>query len=124
MNPRWQMKQVLEETTHLDDHLLQTFGIDDAWMRRFPSELSGGELQRFWLVRALSKSTKYLIVDEMMTMLDAITQAQIWHAVLQLVSECNFGVLAISHDQHLLWRASDRILHFNTLIQAFEESAD
>lgn len=117
VNPRWRMKQVLEETTHLDELLLQILNIDDAWMRRFPSELSGGELQRFCLVRALSKSTKYLIADEMTTMLDAITQAQIWHAVLQLVSERNLGVLAISHDKQLLQRVSDRILNFSTLIQ-------
>lgn len=115
VNPRWRMKQVLDETAHLDDDLLTTFGISDAWMTRFPSELSGGELQRFCLVRALSQSTKYLIADEMTTMLDAITQAQIWHAVLQMVRERNLGVLAISHDQHLLWRVSDRVINFDEL---------
>src|SRR5699024_4492904 len=116
VNPRWRMKQVLEETAHLDQQLLFTFGIDDAWLRRFPSELSGGELQRFCLVRALSRRTKYLGADEITTMLEAITKAQIWHAGLQLVKERNLGVLAISHDKQLLNRVSDRVIDFNSLV--------
>lgn len=46
-------------------------------MTRFPQELSGGELQRYSVLRALSSKTEFLIADEMTTMLDAITQVQI-----------------------------------------------
>ena len=45
------------------------------WLNRWPSELSGGELQRFCVLMALSPETKFLIADEMTTMLDTITQA-------------------------------------------------
>ena len=60
---------------------LELLGIDQEWLERWPNELSGGELQRFCVARALGPNTRFLIADEMTTMLDAITQAQIWHAV-------------------------------------------
>ena len=47
---------------------------------RKPAELSGGELQRFCIARALSLQTRFLICDEITTMLDVITQAQILEA--------------------------------------------
>lgn len=116
INPRWRMKKVLAEAGDLDKDLLQTLGINDEWLTRWPGELSGGELQRFCLARALGSHTKYLIADEMTTMLDAITQAQIWQAVLKLVHKRNIGVLAVSHDLHLLERVSDQIINFNDLV--------
>lgn len=108
INPKWKMKKVLEETPELDEEILSLLGIKDDWLNRWPSELSGGELQRFCLARTLGKHTKYLIADEMTTMLDAITQAQIWHSLLKLAKQRNIGILAISHNQHLLQKISDR----------------
>lgn len=116
INPRWRMKDVNVEVGGFDPQLLELFGIHDEWLSRRPDELSGGELQRFCLARTLGSHTKYVIADEMTTMLDAITQAQIWHAVLQLVKDRQIGVLAVSHDHHLLNRVSDRIVHFNSLV--------
>lgn len=115
INPRWRMKQVLEEVGNLEPELLETFGIKKAWLERWPSELSGGELQRFCLARALVGNVKYLIADEMTTMLDAVTQAQIWQAVIKLARKRNIGVLAISHDHHLLQRVSNRVIDFSKL---------
>ena len=48
MNPKWKMKDVLEESWNVDDNLLSEFGIQKSWFTRFPQELSGGELQPFW----------------------------------------------------------------------------
>lgn len=108
INPKWKMKKILEENPFVDDQILSLLGIKNAWLNRWPSELSGGELQRFCLARAICGKTKYLIADEMTTMLDAISQAQIWSIILQLAKEKNLGVLAISHDIHLLNQISDR----------------
>ena len=58
-------------------------GIRDEWKDRFPVEVSGGELQRFCIARALGRRTELLIADEMTTMLDLITQGQIWDFVLR-----------------------------------------
>jgi len=54
------------------------------------------------------------IADEMTTMLDANTQAQIWRAVLDHARRHNVGVLAISHEQALLARICDRVLTLST----------
>ena len=74
MNPKWRMKQVLEESWDVQDGDLAQFGIQKSWLTRFPQELSGGELQRFSVLRSMNPNTKFLIADEMTTMLDAITR--------------------------------------------------
>ena len=84
VNPRWKMEKILNEGWKPDPELLALLGIEQEWLTRWPNELSGGELQRFCVARALGPSTRFLIADEMTTMLDAITQAQIWHAVLEI----------------------------------------
>ena len=102
MNPKWKMKQVLEESWDVTDEDLSEFGIQKSWLTRFPQELSGGELQRFSVLRALNPKTKFIIADEMTTMLDAITQVQILDSVLKLVKERNMGFLLVSHDMDLV----------------------
>ncbi|WP_373895075.1 ABC transporter ATP-binding protein [Virgibacillus sp. CBA3643] len=116
INPKWKMKKMLSEAQIMDRELLDALGIKQEWLTRYPSELSGGELQRFCVARALHENTKYLIADEMTTMLDAITQAQIWQSVLKLAKQRNIGVLAISHDHQLLQKISDRVIDFEAII--------
>ncbi|MDW7991244.1 MAG: ATP-binding cassette domain-containing protein [Anaerolineae bacterium] len=110
INPRWRMARVLNEGYTPPPDLLEALNIEPGWLTRWPHELSGGELQRFAVARALGPQTRYLIADEMTTMLDANTQAQIWQVVLAHARQRRIGVLAISHDQTLLARISDRIL--------------
>ena len=90
--------------------MLAALNIEPLWLTRWPHELSGGELQRFAVARALGPETRYLIADEMTTMLDANTQAQIWRAVLAHARQYQVGVLAISHESPLLARICDRVL--------------
>lgn len=115
INPRWKMKKVIAEAGTVDPIILDALGIASSWLNRYPSELSGGELQRFCVARALGPNTEYLIADEMTTMLDAITQAQIWHTILHLAKKRSIGVLVISHDKLLLERICDRVIDFNQL---------
>lgn len=110
VNPKWKMRKVLAETEMPSRELMEAMGIQNGWLDRWPSELSGGELQRFCVTRALSEKTKFLIADEMTTMLDAITQAQIWNTVLGYARLHEIGVVVISHDQPLLERICDRIV--------------
>lgn len=113
INPKWRMRKMLEEVGTIDDEILQALGIKKQWLTRWPSELSGGELQRFCLARALTADVRFLIADEITTMLDALTQAQIWHTILDIVKKRNIGVLAISHDAALLNKVADRTIDFN-----------
>lgn len=115
VNPRWRMRRVLQEAAVQDEQLLEALGIQQTWLDRRPGELSGGELQRFCVARALGTATRYVIADEMTTMLDAITQAQIWHTVMGVARERDLGLLIISHDRDLLDRLCDRITPMPTI---------
>ena len=108
INPRWRLKQVLAESGQLDEGVLDAFGIRRPWLDRFPRELSGGELQRFCVARALMSGAEYLICDEISTMLDVITQAQIWNVVLAEAKKRNMGLLAVTHNRHLAERIANR----------------
>lgn len=110
VNPRWKMRKVLEEAGMPEDELRKAAGIQEGWLDRWPTELSGGELQRFCVVRALKEGTRFLIADEMTTMLDAVTQAQIWNLVLLYAKEHDIGVIVISHDMELLKRVCGRVV--------------
>lgn len=88
--------------------LLGRFGIRDAWLERFPHELSGGELMRFCIVRALIAEPRYLVCDEMTAMLDAVTQAEIWHEVLSIAGERDMGLVLVSHSPALVERLATR----------------
>ena len=112
VNPRWSIKQILQEDGSPTEAILHQLAIDNAWMDRYPHELSGGELQRVCLARALNPNVKYLLCDEMTSMLDALTQAAIWKAVLEIVEQRNLGLLVISHDLALVSRLCHRVLGF------------
>ena len=109
INPRWRLRQVLEEGGILRDDILDAFGIERPWLDRFPRELSGGELQRFCVARALMSGADYLICDEISTMLDVITQAQIWNVILDEAQRRNMGLIAVTHNRHLAQRIADRV---------------
>ena len=109
INPRWRLRRVLEESGNMREDVLDAFGIERAWLDRFPRELSGGELQRFCVARALMSGAKFLICDEISTMLDMITQAQIWNVVLAEAEKQNMGVIAVTHNRHLARRIATRI---------------
>lgn len=111
VNPKWKMSKIINEAFEPDKELIEAMGIKDEWMGRYPSELSGGELQRFCVTRALSSETKFLIADEMTTMLDAITQAQIWNVVLEYVRKYDIGMVVISHEKALMDRLCDRVVN-------------
>ena len=115
MNPKWKMKQVLEESWDVPDDILEEFGIQKSWLTRFPQELSGGELQRFSVVRSLNPNTKFLIGDEMTTMLDAITQVQILDSVLKIVKERKMGFLLVSHDMPLVEAICDEKIYLKDI---------
>ena len=110
INPRWRLARVLEESGALSDPVLDAFGIERAWLTRYPRELSGGELQRFCVARALMSGAQYLICDEISTMLDVITQAQIWNTVLAEVEKRNMAILAVTHNRNLAERIADEIV--------------
>ena len=108
VNPRWRMRRVLEEAGAVADPVLSAMGIEKHWLTRYPRELSSGELQRFCVARALCADTRFLIADEMSTMLDVITQAQVWHFLLAEVDRRKIGLVVVTHNPALAERVCTR----------------
>lgn len=115
MNPKWKMEKILNESWMPSEEILKEFGIKDSWMKRWPNELSGGELQRFSILRALNPKTEFIIADEISTMLDAVTQVQIWKALIDYCKKNSIGLLAVSHDKALLETLCDEVLQFSDI---------
>lgn len=113
VDPRLRLERTLREAgwTPDDTRLLEQTGIRPAWLSRFPHELSGGELQRFCIARALAANPRYLIADEISTMLDAVTQARIWDMLLAEAEERHLGLLFVSHSPALAARLATRVVN-------------
>jgi zinc transport system ATP-binding protein len=84
-----------------------------ALAERQLSELSGGELQRALLARALVRSPGLLVLDEPVRGVDFAGEAELYALIGRLRSERGFGVLLVSHDLHVVMAQSDRIVCIN-----------
>lgn len=115
VNPRWKMEKILNECWHPDEELLMKMGIERDWLTRWSAELSGGELQRFCIARVLAPETKFLLCDEITTMLDVITQAQIWHLLLEISEQRRLGMMVITHNMELAKKVCTRIINLPDL---------
>lgn len=110
VNPRLRMRNVFEEGDQVETELIKKLGIEHDWMNRFPTELSGGELQRFCIARALGKRTRFLLADEISTMLDLITQSQIWHFLMEEIQRRGIGMIVVSHSPELVEKVCTRVV--------------
>lgn len=109
VDPLMKLDDTLAEGWAVEQRVLDGLHIEAGWLGRYPAELSGGELQRFCIARALGPETKFLLCDEISTMLDLITQAQIWNFLLQEAERRDLGLMIVSHSPALLERVCTRI---------------
>ncbi|MCI5839443.1 MAG: ATP-binding cassette domain-containing protein [Peptoniphilaceae bacterium] len=110
VNPKWKMKKTLNEVVNIDKNIIKEMGIKKEWLNRFPNELSLGELQRFCIARVLNNKTKFLICDEITSMLDSINQAQIWKYLINVSNKKEIGLLVITHNINLAKKICDEII--------------
>lgn len=108
VDPKMRMRNMIAEGDEVELRVLDALGIREEWMGRYPQELSGGELQRFCIARALGKRTRFLLADEITTMLDLVTQSEIWHFLMDEIRRRGIGLLEVSHDRELLDRICTR----------------
>ena len=110
IDPRLRMRETLAEAGDVPSRLLDDLGIQHRWLSHYPHELSGGELQRFCIARALAVSPRYLVADEVSTMLDAVTQAQIWRFLVAETARQGIGLVFVSHSPALAKRIATRVV--------------
>ena len=112
VNPRWTLAQIIEEPLIYADvppdvrrkqsaKICEELGIPSEFRRRFPTEVSEGQLQRVALARCLLTNPTVLICDEATAMLDTFSTASLVRAI-QRRSAQGLAVIAISHDRELL----------------------
>ena len=110
VDPHMRMERTLAEAGEVPQGLLDDLGIQEKWLTRFPHELSGGELQRFCIARALMANPRYLVADEISPMLDAVTQAQIWRFLVTETKKRDVGLVFVSHSPALAERIATRTI--------------
>jgi ABC-type oligopeptide transport system ATPase subunit len=98
------------EWTRKLDRSLQAVSLEpEAVLNKYPHQLSGGQLQRLLIARALLLEIKYLVADEIISMLDASTRIDVLNLLGDLKAR-GLGVLFITHDLALGNYISERTL--------------
>lgn len=107
-DPALSLRASLAEAGDVDgpraEHLMRIFSVEGEWLSRRPHEVSGGQLMRVALVRALMASPRVLICDESTASLDLLSQEEIWRAVVDCQESEGFGLIVVSHDSSLVER--------------------
>jgi len=92
------------------DSSLKAVGLNpDQVLNKFPHQLSGGQLQRFLIARALLLDIKFLVADEIISMLDASTRVDVLNLLAELKSR-GLSILFITHDLSLGYYISEKAI--------------
>ena len=111
-NPRFRVKEIIAEglaarernqKIRLDrleetNRLLELVGLDPSYANRYPHELSGGQLQRVCIARAVACQPEIILFDEAISSLDAHTQVQIMDLLHNLKEKLGLTYIFITHD--------------------------
>jgi peptide/nickel transport system ATP-binding protein len=90
--------------------MLGRVGLSGATIDRFPAALSGGELQRAALARALLAEPELLVCDEVTSGLDTLTQEVILDLLAELQAETGCALLLITHDLGVVARLAEEVV--------------
>jgi len=97
------------------EHMLDE--VNCAYLLYSPMQnISGGEMQRVLLARALLKKPQLLVLDEPASGMDIIGQQALYETIRHIRDKHDCGILMVSHDLHLVMAATDRVICLNTHI--------
>jgi zinc transport system ATP-binding protein len=91
---------------------LKRTGADALWLRDLRA-LSGGEMQRVLLARAMVRKPELLVLDEPAQGVDFVGEAALYGLIQELRDELGCGVLLVSHDLHMVMAATDHVICLN-----------
>jgi oligopeptide transport system ATP-binding protein len=89
--------------------LMQTVGLSERFINRYPHEFSGGQQQRIGIARALAANPDFIVADEPISALDVSIQAQILNLMEKLQRARHLTYLFISHDLRAIRHTSHRV---------------
>lgn len=110
VDPYLRLRTTIGEGGEVPGEVIEGLGVREEWLGRFPHELSGGELQRCCIARTLAARPRFIVADEISTMLDAITQVQIWEFLLTYCDEHGVGLVLVTHSPALQRRLATRVV--------------
>lgn len=123
VNPRFRVSDVIgealgesitckKEKRAYTISLLEEVGLSEAFSERYAHELSGGQLQRVCIARAIATKPKFILLDEAVSSLDVSVQLQILELLKNLKEKHNLSYLFITHDVMCVTYLCDRVIFF------------
>lgn len=124
VNPYFKVAQIIGEPINIYtnmpkkarqqriEQLLEQVGLDLSFYHRFPHEMSGGQLQRVCIARAIACNPKFILFDEAVSSLDISVQTQILTLLADLQKQLNLTSIFISHDLTTITYLCNRVIFF------------
>ncbi|MBU2529620.1 MAG: ATP-binding cassette domain-containing protein [Elusimicrobia bacterium] len=124
LNPRMNVENIILEPLQINNiaaqeqfktlnYLLDSVGLSQNCLKKYPHEFSGGQRQRIAIARALALKPKVIIADEPISSLDISIQAQILNLLKEIKDEMRVSYIFISHDLSAVCHISDKIAVMN-----------
>lgn len=127
VNSRFKVKDIINESLKILEkkesqkfdkknktlELLQSVGLNETFLERYPHELSGGQLQRVCIARAIATKPKFILLDEAVSSLDASIQTQVMNLLKELQKKFNFTYIFITHDLPSVTYMCNKVIFFN-----------
>ena len=124
VNPRFTVSEIIKEPLIIKNkmkekdienkliELIKAVGLKEEFLNRYPKELSGGQLQRVCIARAISTRPKFIMLDEAVSSLDVSTQVEILELLKKLKTKYELSYIFVTHDLLTITYICDSVIFF------------
>ena len=124
VNPRFTVSEIIKEPLIIKNkmkekdienkliELIKAVGLKEEFLNRYPKELSGGQLQRGCIARAISTRPKFIMLDEAVSSLDVSTQVEILELLKKLKTKYELSYIFVTHDLLTITYICDSVIFF------------